>query len=129
CAVEQVGTGHQQPDRHDARPYRPSVAARHCRRGDRVGAILSQRTLVGNGPFSAAPLSNFRVCFQGYSSRASWELARQFMTHDVTSAPIMTALRTGHSTTSSALASSVGGTVRPSALAVLRLMTNSKRDD
>jgi hypothetical protein len=34
-----------------------------------------------------------------------------------------------HSITSSAMASSVGGTVRPSALAVLRLMTNSNLDD
>ena len=34
-----------------------------------------------------------------------------------------------HSITSSARASSNGGTSRPSALAVFRLMTNSKRDD
>jgi len=31
-------------------------------------------------PISAAPLSHFRVCFQGCSSRASYELARQLMT-------------------------------------------------
>src|SRR5689334_11963612 len=36
-----------------------------------------------------------------------------------------TAVKTHHSTTSSARASSAGGTVRPSALAVLRLIANS----
>src|SRR5262245_25187022 len=36
CAVEQVRTGYQRPDRHNARSNRAGQAARRCRRGDRV---------------------------------------------------------------------------------------------
>src|SRR5262249_59033233 len=35
-AVDQVRTGHQRPDRRDARPHRASVSSRDRRRGDRV---------------------------------------------------------------------------------------------
>jgi hypothetical protein len=53
----------------------------------------------GKWPISAVPLSHFRVCFQGYSSRASCELTGQLMTHSDTSPPSISALRNDHSIT------------------------------
>ena len=50
---------------------------------------------------------------------------RSRLTHNVTLAPSIDALRSLHSITSSARASTVPGTVRPRALAVLRLTTSS----
>ncbi len=47
---------------------------------------------------------------------------RPYMTHTHGLPPSIAALRKAHSITSSAIASSVGGTVRPSALAVLRFI-------
>jgi hypothetical protein len=35
-AIDEVRARHQRRDRQDARPHRAAVAARHCRRGDRV---------------------------------------------------------------------------------------------
>lgn len=67
----------------------------------------------------------FRVRYGGYFSRAFGEVARQFLTHPVTSPPSIDAVRTVHSITSSAVASSDCGIVRPSALAVFRLITSS----
>jgi hypothetical protein len=52
-------------------------------------------------------------------------LNRSKMTHSVISGPSVTAVRKAYSITSSAATSRVCGTVNPSALAVLRLMTSS----
>jgi hypothetical protein len=51
--------------------------------------------------------------------------ARQFLTRNVTSSRYIAALRKVYSITSSAVASSAGGMVTPSVLAVLRLITSS----
>ena len=61
--------------------------------------------------------------YRGRSGHGVATANRSFMTHDVISAPQITAVRKVHSITSSARASNVGGTVRLSAIAVLRLMT------
>jgi hypothetical protein len=62
---------------------------------------------------------------QGYFCRACGEAARRFMTQHVTSHRPITALRRDYSITSSARTSSDDGTSRPSAFAVLRLITSS----
>ena len=68
------------------------------------------------------------ICFRvryWMVAAALLQLARRLMTHSVISRPSITALQKVHSITSSAATSSDGGTVRPSALAVLTLMARS----
>jgi hypothetical protein len=66
-----------------------------------------------------------RVRFRGQSGHPEMIGPRQLLTLSVTSRPLIAALRKGYSITSSAAASRDCGTVRPSALAVLRLTTSS----
>jgi hypothetical protein len=63
--------------------------------------------------------------FRGRSGHWATIAIRSFLTHHVILRPPITALRKVYSITSSARASSVGGILRPSALAVLRLITSS----
>ena len=57
----------------------------------------------------------------GHGNQQQW---RQFVIHNVTSPPQISALRRGYSITSSAIESTPDGMVRPSALTVFRLMTS-----
>jgi hypothetical protein len=75
--------------------------------------------------FSAPSFLSFATQSGGGSGHRTTIANRSLLTHRVTSPPSITALRKAHSITSSAVASSAGGTSRPSVLAVLRLMTNS----
>ena len=50
-----------------------------------------------NWPSTAAPVDDQRDDFRGYFRRASGEVARRFVTHNVTSPPQIDALRKVHS--------------------------------
>jgi hypothetical protein len=73
------------------------------------------------------PQTGMRGSYRGKTGRGGLWWARRFMTHRDILRPSIAALRKIYSITSSARLSNVGGSVRPSALAVCRLMSNSKR--
>ena len=68
-----------------------------------------------------------RYCGQYWrDSRHGWRVRKwTLMTHSVNSQPSITALQKFHSITSSAVASTDCGMVRPNVVAVLRFTTNS----
>jgi len=78
-------------------------------------------------PLAAAPVGDCRGCFRGQSGHGRFQPSRQLLTHYVSLRPLIAALRKVYSITSSAVASSVCGKVRPSAFAVLKLSASSNR--
>jgi hypothetical protein len=83
--------------------------------GSRLGPVLPDRR-----PLPSAARSAARAQSAAHAPRARRERPRRRCTSDKRDE-----LAPSHSITSSAMASSVGGTSRPSALAVLRLITSS----
>ena len=128
-----------------AQPYQPSpkgssgrpahltfrgLLGVHSRYGLHTRAVTVYRDTLIEG-FShfvtsmTAPIaSGWSGCRMGLAPTGKRRLITAH-TRSVTSRPPISALRKGHSITSLATASSVAGTERPRALAVLRLMTNS----
>src|SRR5580700_6700962 len=76
-------------------------------------------------PLAASPVGDTRGSYRGQSGRRKLQPLRQLMTHSVILPPSIAALRKVYSITSSARTSNDDGTSRPSAFAVLRLITSS----
>jgi hypothetical protein len=84
---------------------------------------------VHTWPISEATEAACRCSDRGHSFRAGSEVPRRLVTQRDRLSVRIDAARKVYSITSSAILSSDGGTVRPSDLAVLRLMTNSNLVD
>jgi hypothetical protein len=80
---------------------------------------------IGRSGLNRPMTDDWRGGYWGYFRRAWDDAARRFMTRSGTLRQPITALRKDYSITSSVSASSGGGIVRPSALAVLRLIISS----
>jgi hypothetical protein len=117
-ATEQVRAGDQQPDSPDARHHRAAGAARHRRGGDRIAAQFAAIAHSRFWHLADMPAAFGEVRFRVQSGPFVLGLS-------ISAFDPQRKCATAHSITLSARFSIVGATSRPSALAVLRLITIS----